>query len=219
MGAEKEPAVHQTALVVQNLVGDSDDERAHDQRTGTRSKHYLTMLSREDTDWIIVHLRDRIRGKDVLEIGAGVGVLACELAKHARRVFAVEADPGWNWAFARHLYRHKPDNLTWIFDRAQALIGLIHVDVAVVVTGSDSENLRVLATHFAPEVILPWQDWNGGKPISGWSIHGPAKGELCNCLFGCVLDGAHGPSLRPRQHCTLRATGALPLQEKGLGDP
>jgi hypothetical protein len=213
MASDNEQPIQHTALAIQSLVGDSDDERAHDQRTGTRSKHYLTMLSREDTDWIVVHLRDRIRGKDVIEIGAGVGVLACELAKHARRVFAVEADPGWNWAFVRHLYRHKPNNLTWIFDNAQALVGLLHVDVAVVVTGSDSANLRTLGGQFAPDVVLPWQDWNGGKPISGWSIYGPASGSLCSCLFGCVLDGEQGPPLRPREHCTLRATGMLP--EKG----
>lgn len=214
MAPEDGPPLQHTVLAVQSLIGDSDDERAHDQRTGTRSKHYLTMLSRADTDWIVVHLRDRIRGKNIVEIGAGVGVLACELAKHARRVFAIEADPGWNWAFARHLYRHKPDNLTWIFDRAQALVGLLHVDVAIVVTGSDSDNLRTLAGQFAPDVVLPWQDWNGGKPISDWNIYGPAPGALCNCLFGCVLDGEHGIPLRPREHCTLRATGMLPERGK-----
>lgn len=201
--------LQQAAVQIQNMIGDSDAERIYDDRYGIQSKHYLTMLSREDTDWIISRAREQIRGKVVVEIGAGVGVLACELAKHARKVFAIEADPGWNWAFLRHLYTAKPTNLTWIFDGAQNLVDVIRADVAIVVTGSDPDGLRELGSKFAPEVILPWQDWSDGKPISGWSVYGAKNGELCHCHFGCVLDGEHGLPLAPRQHCTLRATGAL----------
>lgn len=160
----REPAAwERTCLGVQSATLDAPDQRAYDARAGLRSKRYLTMLAPHDAQWIVDRVRDRIAGKVVVELGAGIGVLAVALASHAKRVFAIEADPMWSWVFSRWLYRSKPNNLTFIMDMAEHLTDVIKADVAIVVTGSDEERLRATAERFAPEVIMPWQDWNGGK--------------------------------------------------------
>lgn len=203
------PPFQEQLVGIASVIEDSAERNSYDQRMGVRSKHYLTMLHPQDTDWIISRVQKRIAGKVVVEIGAGVGVLAFELARYAEHVFAIEADPAWSWAFTRHLYHAKPANLTWIFDRAENLAPVIKADVAIVVTGSDEEGLRTLASCFAPEVILPWQDWNNGKAVVGWSPYGSSAGQPCHCLYGCVMDGNHGRPLAPREVCQLRACGAV----------
>lgn len=160
------------ALGMQSTFGDSRTEAAYDEAHGVQSRHYLTIIRPEDAAWIIERLGDRIVDKVVVEIGAGIGVLAVALAKKARHVYAIEASPSWGAVFARYMYRNKPANLTWILDRAENLVELLRADIAIVVTGSDADNLRQLAGRFAPDVCLPWQDWNDGKAvIKGWG-HG-----------------------------------------------
>lgn len=153
---------------VQSLLFESAEQRSYDERMGILAKHFLTMVRPEDTGWIMEKIGPRIAGKRVVEIGAGIGLLANEMAKVARRVYAIEADPGWSLLFVKWLYVDKPLNLTWILDRAQNLVGELEADVAIVVTGSDEDNLRQLAGQFAPEVIMPWQDWRGGKARVPW---------------------------------------------------
>ncbi len=196
------------AMGIANLIEDSPERRDYDRRMGIRSEHFLTCVTPSDTDWIVSRLRDRIVGRVVVEIGAGAGILACELARHAARVYAIEADIAWSWAFARHLYQVKPDNLTWILDRAENVVDLVRGDVAVVATGSDVEGLRQLAARFAPEVIMPWQDWHEGLPSTQGGRRGPAT--PCRCLFGCVLAGAHGAPLHPGEACSIRLAGGRP---------
>lgn len=158
----------------QNSTLEAPDQVAYDERMGLHSKKYLTVIRPSDARWMLERLVPRITGKVVVEIGAGIGVLACAMATHAKRVYAIEADPMWGWAFARHLYKHKPTNLTYILDVAENLTTDIVGEVAVVVTGSDEENLRRLANKFAPEVIMPWQDWKGGVAVAQWAatVHG-----------------------------------------------
>lgn len=151
---------------VQSTVLEAGDQKAYDARMGVLSKHYLTQVAPADGQWILDRLRDRIAGKVVVELGAGIGMLAIALAGHAKHVFAIEADPMWSFVFCRYLYRTKPANLTYILDRAENLVDVIKGDVAIVVTGSDEDNLRQLAGRFAPDVCLPWQDWNGGKAVA-----------------------------------------------------
>jgi len=147
------------------IMSNTQEQKEYDARHDIQAKHYLTMLHPSDTNWVIERVRERIKGKVVVEIGAGVGVLALELAKHAKHVYAIEADPAWTWAFMRDLYKTKPTNLTWIMDDASNMVDIIKGDVAIVSTGSDEDRLRELAGYFAPEVIMPWQDWRGGKAI------------------------------------------------------
>ena len=138
---------------------------AYDKRMGILSRHHLTVNQPIDTTWIVDRVKERIAGKTVVELGAGTGYLACALAEHAKHVFAIEVDVRWSWEFAERLYQTKPRNLTWIFDRAENLVDIIRADVAIVVTGSDEIWLRELARKFAPDVCMPWQDWNGGKAV------------------------------------------------------
>lgn len=157
-------------------------------RHGIRSAMLLTISRAEHADWIIAKLIDRIRGKIVVEIGAGTGILSIAMASYAKHVYAIEAFPAWatefawqneaiptsyapipnaQWSarFEAYMTLRKPTNLTYIIDRAENLVGVINADVAVVVTGSDAENLRELAQQFAPDVCMPWQDWNGGIAV------------------------------------------------------
>lgn len=158
------------AVGMQSTFAESAAEERYDAAHGVHSKHWLTILRPEDAAWIVERLGERIAGKTVVEIGAGIGVLAVEMAKVAKRVFAIESDPKWGVVFACHMYRNKPTNLTWILDSAERVVDLIRGDIAVVVTGSDDVNLRALAARFAPDVAMPWQDWNGGKAVvRGWN--------------------------------------------------
>jgi protein-L-isoaspartate O-methyltransferase len=138
----------------------------YDDRHGIVARHVLTVVRPEDAKWILDKIRERVRGKVVVEIGAGIGTLANAIAQEATHVFAIEADPGWSTRYAHWFYRTKPANLTWIFDRAENLEGIIRGDVAIVVTGSAEDSMRELAERFAPEVIMPWQDFREGKALS-----------------------------------------------------
>lgn len=161
----------------------STERRRYQRRMGVKAAHITTMLDRENTRWMMRKLRRRIRGKTVVEIGAGLGVFAIEMAKVAQRVFAIESDPEFTREFVVACYQSKPANLTWIFDTAESVLasglGLaMKADVAVVVTGSDEEALRSLAEQFvaSPDaVVLPWQDWNGGKAMIDY------KGRVAPC--------------------------------------
>lgn len=148
-----------------------EERRSYYARCGVKAAHLATIVSPENCKWMMKKLRSRIVGKVVVEIGAGFGILAIEMAKAAKRVFAIEADPYFTAEFSRVLYKDRPINLTWIFDTAQGVLesGLgesMRADVAVVVTGSDEDGLRRLARRFVRTdhaVIMPWQDWNGGR--------------------------------------------------------
>lgn len=153
---------------IQSVTLEAPDQCAYDARMGLTSKKYLTMIRPSDARWIIDRVREQIAGKVVVELGAGIGVMAIALAAHAKRVFAIEVDPMWSWAFSRFLYREKPANLTFVLDRAENLVDVIRADVALVVTGSAEVELRALAERFAPVVIMPWQDWNDGKAVTRW---------------------------------------------------
>ena len=127
--------------------------RAH----GTPSLLVLTQYSPEIAQNMARLLEKEILGKVVIEIGAGVGFLAIELARKAKQVFAIEVDPAWSWVFTHSLYAHKPPNLTWIFGKAETMVGHIHGDIAVVVTHSGIEELQDVALQFAPVVLMPLQ--------------------------------------------------------------
>jgi precorrin-6B methylase 2 len=100
-----------------------------------------------------------LKNKVVVEIGAGVGVAAIELAKVAKHVYAIEADPAWSWLFTKYLYQNKPTNLTWIFGNAEHMIGKINADTTIIFTHSDCENLQKLGLSFAPKSILAYHSW------------------------------------------------------------
>ncbi len=163
-----QPPWENSCIAAQNFTLEAPDQVAYDQRMGLQSKKYLTTIRASDCQWIVDRIRDQITGKVVIELGAGIGVMATALAGLARHVYALEADPMWSWVFARHLYQSKPTNLTYILDRAENLVDIIKADVAICLTGSDDVNLRALCERFAPVVFMPWQDWNDGKAVTHW---------------------------------------------------
>lgn len=121
-------------------------------RHGTESACILTVLDDEKAGLIAEYLRPRIEGKVVVEVGAGIGLLACHLATVARRVYAIETDPAWTSCFLAVLYDKKPPNLTFIFGRAEDAPP-IAADVALFCTHSGHFALTRVAALFAPEVI------------------------------------------------------------------
>lgn len=121
-------------------------------RHGTESAGILTNYEDEHAAAVADYLRERVAGKIVVEIGAGIGLLACHVAQDARRVYAIELDPAWTSIFVWQLYKQKPANLTFIFGKAEEAPP-IAADVAFFCTHSGRESMYRAATMFAPEVI------------------------------------------------------------------
>ncbi len=143
-------------MVYDCMEGDEDLLRYHKEH-GTVSMVVLTQYSQPLAQELARLLKEEIENKVVIEIGAGIGFLAIELAKLAKQVFAIEVDPAWSWVFTRSLYAHKPPNLTWIFGKAESVLPYVKGDVAIIATHSGIEELKELGHKFAPKVILPLQ--------------------------------------------------------------
>ncbi len=102
---------------------------------------------------IVFKIRDRIKDKTVIEVGAGVGLLSIIMASLAKQVYAIEVDPAWSWGFTEVLYDVKPPNLTFIFGKAETMIDVLHGDVAVIVTRSGHKEMQKVGHKLAKEVI------------------------------------------------------------------
>jgi hypothetical protein len=144
------------------LDGNETVEEYH-RRHETESACILTNCDDEHAGFVAEHLREKIEGKIVVEIGAGVGLLACHLAMYAKRVYAIEVDPAWTASFVWCLYEKKPANLTFIFGRAEEAPP-IAADVALFCTYSGRESMHKAATLFAPEVIDVYADLMRDNP-------------------------------------------------------
>lgn len=138
--------------VYEQLEGVPAVEGYHE-RHMTQSLGILTVCSAFDARRLIKPLRGKLLNKSVVEIGAGVGFLALELARYAHTVFAIESDPGWSWFFTHHLYQHKPPHLTWIFGRAESIASVLRADIAVIATHSGHKAMEAVARRMATEVI------------------------------------------------------------------
>ena len=127
------------------------------ERHGTESAVILTNYDDEHAALVTDFLRARIEGKIVVEVGAGIGLLACHLATAAKRVIAIEVDPNWTMSFLLALYANKPKNLTFIFGAADECPAF-SADVALFCTHSGHEALHRAASRFAPVVIDVYKD-------------------------------------------------------------
>lgn len=141
--------------IYETMEGDLD-AMAYDERHGISSLGILTIDDAAKADTVADYLRTRIAGKIVVEIGAGVGYLAVAMGRHAKAVYAIEADPAWSWTFTRYLYSEKPANVSWLFGTAEQFKGMIRADVAVFCARSGKESMRRAAEMFAPTVIDVW---------------------------------------------------------------
>lgn len=119
---------------------------------GTESQLILTNYDDERCGLIADFLQPRTEGKTVVEIGAGIGLLACHVALNAKRIYAIEVDPSWASTFVACLYKHKPPNLTFIFGKAEECPPIV-ADVAFFCTHSGRDSMRRAAERFAPVVI------------------------------------------------------------------
>ena len=140
----------------------SEAVREYQRRHCTDSACILTVYDDDVARGIAEWLRPRIEGKVVVEVGAGIGLLACHLATVARRVYAIETDPMWSSCFVAAMYRSKPPNLTFIFGRAEDAPPML-ADVALFCTHSGIPSLWQAASRFAPTVIDVYEEMMPGK--------------------------------------------------------
>lgn len=147
---------------VNAIYGDMQENAAAEdfhRRHMTPSCGVLTIYEKEAVKNIVEQIYDDICGKVVVEIGAGVGLLSIGMAVVAKEVYAIEVDPAWSWAFTKVLYEIKPPNLTFIFGKAETMIGKLHADVAVIVTRSGHDEMQAVGKKLAPKVIDVYQQW------------------------------------------------------------
>lgn len=138
-----------------NCLEGAEDLLKYHAEHGTPSLLILTQHSPQIATETARLLASEISGKRVVEIGAGVGFLAIEIAKLAKSVVAIEVDPAWSWIFTRSLYAHKPPNLTWIFGTAESVADIVRGDVAIICTRSGHKEMKAVASKMAPRVLFP----------------------------------------------------------------
>lgn len=125
----------------------------YSERHGVVSAAVLTVFDDDRAILIAEHLRQRIEGKTVVEIGGGIGLLALHMGTVAKRVYCIEANPMWSWIFAGVLLEKKPRNVSFLFGAADEFVGVVRGDVAVYCSHSDITGLGLVAAQFAPKVI------------------------------------------------------------------
>jgi len=123
----------------------------------TKSTLILTVYTKEKAREEVEKFKHIIRDKVVLELGAGIGILAMEMAKYAKFVVAIEKDPAWSWIFVRnHLYE-KPRNLIFVFGDAEEFLKLFdsfRPDVVVIYSKSAIDHFIIMALAFRPKAIV-----------------------------------------------------------------
>ena len=136
-----------------DVMADSEMHQEYSERHGIQSAAVLTVFEDETADAIAEHLRPRIEGKTVVEIGGGIGLLALHMGFIAKRVYCIEANAVWAHSFVAVLLAKKPKNVSYLFGAADEFVGLIKADVAVICTHSDVSGMKLVAGQFAPEVV------------------------------------------------------------------
>ncbi|CAN5488962.1 hypothetical protein BH11PSE4_BH11PSE4_04230 [soil metagenome] len=122
-------------------------------RHGVRALSRLTVTNDEVASLITDRLAERIEGRSVVEIGAGIGLLSLHMARVARKVIYIKANTLWASAFVELLFKRKPANVSYIFGAASEFFGVIEAHVAVFATHSGVSAMTALAGRFAPAVI------------------------------------------------------------------
>lgn len=158
-----------------HTMEDSELAEAFALRHGIESAMTLTVTTEDTADDIAAFLADRVRGKTVVEIGGGIGLLAMHVGLIAKRVFVIEASPAWATVYVENLHRFKPKNVTFIFGSAEEMAGIIKADVAFFCTHSAADQMADLARLFAPvvidvygEVLAEMEKRDGPNPLTAF---------------------------------------------------
>jgi len=123
------------------------------ERHNIQSAATLTVTDAEVAASIAQRLEDRIRGKTVVEIGGGWGLLSLYMGAVARRVYCIEANPMWSMIFTQLLLEIKPKNVSFVFGAADEFVGCIKADIAVICTHSDVSGMKLVGRQLANEII------------------------------------------------------------------
>ena len=158
-----------------------EDLMAYHERHGTPSLQILTQHSPLIAAESARLLAPDITGKIVIEVGAGVGYLAIEMARYAKQIFAIEVDPAWSWIFTKALYVHKPQNLTWIFGSAETCADWLRGDVAIIFTNSGIKEMKRVASRMAPKVIMPYKPGRSEHLLHNFLKGLPHDPETAHC--------------------------------------
>lgn len=141
--------LHRASYVLEG----SEGVCAYSDRHGIGSAMVLTVCDDRLAAGLAHMLAPQIRGKVVVEIGGGIGLLAMYLAEYAKRVYCIEANPIWSSVFLELLFAKKPKNLSYLFGAADEFAGQIRGDVAVFCTHSGIESMKKAGRLFAPLVV------------------------------------------------------------------
>lgn len=125
----------------------------YSQRHNIQSQAVLTIDTDERAAQMAEYLRPQIEGKTVVEIGGGIGLLAMYMGDIAKRVYCIEANPVWSSVFLACLIKSKPKNVSYLFGAADEFLGHIKGDVALFLTHSGVDSMKLIASQFAPIVI------------------------------------------------------------------
>jgi hypothetical protein len=136
----------------------SEAAEKYSRRHGIESLMILTVTDDQRAADVAYYLRERVRGKTVVEIGGGIGLLAMHLAEYAEKVYVIEASPVWSSVYVHFLHHRKPANVTFIFGIAEEMVGILRAHVALFCSHSGCDQLRRFAAQFAPEVIDVYGD-------------------------------------------------------------
>jgi hypothetical protein len=144
--------------IYQDIEGLKSAEEFHAKHM-TPSCGVITVFQKKRVMDIMNIISSSIYGKTVVETGAGVGLLAIAMATISEKVYAIESDPAWSWAFTKIMYEIKPPNLTFIFGKAENMVGILKADVAVIVTRSGHKEMQNVARQLADKVIDVYQEY------------------------------------------------------------
>lgn len=150
---ENVPTLQKLFGEVYNTFEGSETMADYSERHNVNSAAVLTVIDDETAHLITERIADRIAGKTVVEIGGGIGLLSLHMGQVAKRIYCIEANPMWSWAFALVLMKTKPKNVSFLFGSADEFLGTIKADVAVYCTHSDVQGMGLVASQFAPVVI------------------------------------------------------------------
>jgi predicted RNA methylase len=152
-GGERVADLQDLLSEVYGAMEGSEVAMAFSERHNINSAAVLTVIDDEAAATIAEYLAPRIEGKTVVEIGGGIGLLSLHMARLARRVYCIEANPMWSWTFAQVLLQSKPKNASFLFGSADEFVGCIKADIAIVCTHSDVQGMKLVAQQFAPVVV------------------------------------------------------------------